>query len=141
MALGTLHAAFSNFGIEAAVGHGGVQSRGGAGLNQRPTLSGSSSNRNNAVSLSRAQQLRVGSFAQSASAFVDADFRQAAFNKGQRGSFAVPLPDFISVRRMNHTFMVEFIICATMTMACAIVIAIDSWQLSDLELASVDLAA
>ena len=98
MAMGTLRAAFAGLSLEAATGSGNVlQSRGGSTFNQRPIFSNGPSRGSNVVSLPRQQQSRVGAFSQSASAVVDTEFRSGTANKNQRGGYAVPLPEFVTV--------------------------------------------
>ena len=98
MAMGTLRAAFAGLSLEAATGSGNVlQSRGGSTFNQRPIFSNGPSRGSNVVSLPRQQQARVGAFSQSASAFIDTESRSGTANKNQRGGYAVPLPEFVTV--------------------------------------------
>lgn len=95
--MGTLRAAFAGLGIEAATGSGNVFQSRGSTLNQRPIFSNGPSRGNSVVSLPRQQQARVGAITQSASAFLDSDYRPATASKGQRGGYAVPVPEYVSV--------------------------------------------
>lgn len=98
MALGTLHAAFAGLGIETVTGNHGIQAR-GTTFNQRPIFNNNPSRGTNVVSLPRQQQARLGQFSQSASAFLDTEYRSAAASgRGPRGGYAIPVPDIVSVR-------------------------------------------
>lgn len=100
MAMGTLRAAFAGLGIEAAAqGGSGIQSRGST-FNQRPIFSNGPSRNSSVVSLPRQSQTRVGAFTQSASAFLDTDYRPATASKGQRGGYALPVPEYVSVNKL-----------------------------------------
>lgn len=98
MALGTLHAALAGLGIESVTGNHGIQAR-GTTFNQRPIFNNNPSRGTNVVSLPRQQQARLGHFTQSASAFLETDYRSAAApGRGPRGGFVIPVPDTVSVR-------------------------------------------
>lgn len=98
MALGTLHAAFAGLGIESVIGNHGIQARGTA-FNQRPIFNNNPSRATNVVSLPRQQQARLGQLTQSASAFLETDYRSTATpSRGARGGYAIPVPDIVSVR-------------------------------------------
>ena len=95
MAMGTLRAAFAGLGLEAAAQSGNVFQSRGSTFNQRPIFSNGQSRNGGVVSLPRQNQARVGAFTQSAAAFLDAEYRPA--NKGQRGGYAPPVPEYLSV--------------------------------------------
>lgn len=98
MALGTLHAAFAGLGIESVIGNHGIQAR-GTTFNQRPIFNNNPSRASNVVSLPRQQQARLGQLTQSASAFLETDYRSTATpSRGARGGYAIPVPDIVSVR-------------------------------------------
>ncbi|KAL0044814.1 hypothetical protein WJX82_010409 [Trebouxia sp. C0006] len=94
MAMGTLRAAFAGLGLEAAAQSGNVFQSRGSTFNQRPIFSNGQSRNGGVVSLPRQNQARVGAFTQSAAAFLDAEYRPA--NKGQRGGYAPPVPEYLS---------------------------------------------
>lgn len=94
--MGTLRAAFAGLGLEAATGSGNVFQSRGSTFNQRPIFSNGPSRGSNVVSLPRQQQNRVGPFSQAASAVLDSVHPGAA-NKNQRGGYAVPVPEFVTV--------------------------------------------
>ena len=103
MALGTLHAAFAGLGIESVIGgNHGIQAR-GTTFNQRPIFNNTPSRGTNVVALPRQQQARLGQLTQSASAFLETDYRSAAPNRGSRGSYAIPVPDIASVRSFGES--------------------------------------
>lgn len=95
MALGTLHA-FAGLGIESVTGNHGIQAR-GTTFNQRPIFNNNPSRSNNVVALPRQQQPRLGALTQSASAFLETDYRSAP-GRGPRGGYAIPLSDVVPVR-------------------------------------------
>lgn len=96
--MGTLRAAFAGLSFEAAAGGGNVVQSKGSTFSQRPIFSNGPSRGSNVVSLPRQQQqARVGAFSQSASALIDTEYRPGTANKSQRGGYAVPLPEFVTV--------------------------------------------
>ena len=96
--MGTLRAAFAGLGLEAATASGnGFQGKGSTTFNQRPVFSNGPSRGSNVVSLPRQQQARLGAFSQSASAVIDTEYRPGTASRNQRGGYAVPVPEFVTV--------------------------------------------